>query len=60
MIRVDAIGLALGKSDLRGDIDVLLAQVMRRSSDGAHHHHAYPFANRRADRPKVPGCGGEG
>ena len=29
MIRVEAIWLALGVSDLRGGIDVLLAQVLR-------------------------------
>ena len=53
MIRIDAIWLALGVSDLRGGIDVLLAQVVRGFSDGAQPHQAYVFANRRADRLKV-------
>ena len=53
MIRVDAIWLALGVSDLRGGIDVLLAQVVRGFAGGAEPHHAYVFANRRADRLKV-------
>ena len=53
MIRVEAIWLALGVSDLRGGIDVLLAQVVRGFAGGAHPHHAYVFANRRADRLKV-------
>ena len=53
MIRVDAVWLALGVSDLRGGIDVLLGQVVRGFSAGAQPHHAYVFANRRADRLKV-------
>ena len=53
MIRIDAIWLALGVSDLRGGIDVLLAQVIRGFIGGAQPHHAYVFANRRADRLKV-------
>ena len=53
MIRIDAIWLALGVSDLRGGIDVLLAQVVRGFAGGAQPHHAYVFANRRADRLKV-------
>jgi len=53
MIRVEAIWLALGVSDLRGGIDVLLAQVLRSFAAGAQPHHAYVFANRRADRLKV-------
>ena len=53
MIRVEAIWLALGVSDLRGGIDVLLAQVVRGFAGGAQPHHAYVFANRRADRLKV-------
>ena len=47
------IWLALGVSDLRGGIDVLLAQVVRGFAGGAQPHHAYVFANRRADRLKV-------
>lgn len=53
MIRVDQVWLALGVSDLRGGIDVLLAQVVRGFAAGAQAHHAYVFANRRADRLKV-------
>ena len=45
--------MALGASDLRGGIDVLLAQVVRGFAGGAQPHHAYVFANRRADRLKV-------
>ena len=53
MIRVDFIWLALGASDLRGGIDKLLAQVVHGFALGAQVHHAYVFANRRADRLKV-------
>ena len=53
MIRVDAVWLALGVSDLRGGIDVLLGQVVRGFAGGAQPHSAYVFANRRADRLKV-------
>ncbi|MDZ7855795.1 IS66 family insertion sequence element accessory protein TnpB [Sphaerotilus sp.] len=53
MIRIETIWLALGASDLRGGIDVLLAQVVRGFAGGAQPHHAYVFANRRADRLKV-------
>jgi transposase len=53
VIRVEMIWLALGVSDLRGGIDVLLAQIVRGFAAGAQPHHAYVFANRRADRLKV-------
>lgn len=53
MIRVDTIWLALGASDLRGGIDRLLARVVHGFALGAQPHHAYVFANRRADRLKV-------
>ena len=53
MIRVEAIWLALGASDLRGGIDTLLGLVLRGFAGGAQAHHAYVFANRRADRIKV-------
>ena len=53
MIRVQTIWLALGASDLRGGIDKLLARVVRGFALGAQAHHAYVFANRRADRLKV-------
>ena len=60
MIRVDVIWLALGARDLRGGIDVLLAQVVRGFAAGAQPHHAYVFANRGADRLKVLVQGGAG
>jgi len=53
MIRIDAVWLALGASDLRGGIDKLLALVVHGFASGAQAHHAYVFANRRADRLKV-------
>ena len=49
-MRLEAVWLALGASDLRGGIDVLLAQVVRGFAGGAQPHHAYVFANRRADQ----------
>ena len=60
MMRVEMIWLALGVSDLRGGIDILLAQVLRGFADGAQAHQAYVFANRRADRLKVLGYDGVG
>jgi IS66 Orf2 like protein len=48
MIRIEAIWLALGASDLRGGIDRLLAMVVHGFALGAQPHHAYLFANRRA------------
>jgi transposase len=53
VMRIEAVWLALGASDLRGGIDVLLAQVLRGFGQGVQAHHAYVFANRRADRLKV-------
>jgi transposase len=53
VIRVDAVWLALGVSDLRGGIDALLARVVHGFAGGAQPHQAYVFANRRADRLKV-------
>lgn len=53
MIRIDTVWLALGTSDLRGGIDRLLAQVVASFALGAQAHHAFVFANRRADRLKV-------
>ena len=53
MIRIEAVWLALGASDLRGGIDKLLALVVHGFVLGAQTHHAYVFANRRADRLKV-------
>lgn len=53
MMRIEAVWLALGASDLRGGIDALLGAVVRGFAGGAQPHHAYVFANRRADRLKV-------
>jgi transposase len=53
MMRIEMIWLALGASDLRGGIDALLGLVVRGFAHGAQAHHAYIFANRRADRLKV-------
>jgi transposase len=52
-MRIEAVWLALGASDLRGGIDKLLALVVHGFALGAQAHHAYVFANRRADRLKV-------
>ena len=60
MIRIEIIWLALGASDLRGGIDMLLAQVLRGLSVGALGHHADVFANRRADRLKALAYNGVG
>lgn len=53
MIRVDAIWLALGASDLRAGMDSLLARVVQQIEGGARIHCAYVFANRGATRLKV-------
>ena len=53
MIRIDAIWLALGVSDLRACMDTLLARVVREMQGGARIHTAYVFANRGATRLKV-------
>ena len=53
MIRIEMIWLALGASDLRRAIDMLLAQVLRGFSGGPQAHRPDVFANRRADRLKV-------
>ena len=50
MIRIDAVWLALGASDLRGGIDALLGRIVHGFASGAQAHHAYVFANRRANR----------
>jgi transposase len=52
MLRMEAIWLAVGASDLRGGIDNLLGQVVARFGS-AQRHHADVFANRRATRLKV-------
>ena len=52
VIRIEAIWLAVGSSDLRGGMDRPLGQVIGRFG-AAQPHHAYVFANRRTTRLKV-------
>ena len=51
MIRVDAVWLAVEPLDMRAGTDTALGVV--RVFGAAHPHHAYLFANRRANRLKV-------
>lgn len=53
MIRIDAIWLAQGTSDLRAGIDTLLGRVVQSMPGGARIHTAYVFANRGATRLKI-------
>jgi transposase len=53
MIRIDAIWLALGASDLRAGMDSLLARVVQHFAGGAAQHTAYIFANKGATRLKI-------
>ena len=52
MIRVDALWLALEPLDMRAGTESALARVVQ-VFGCAHPHHAYLFANRRANRMKV-------
>lgn len=52
MIRIDSIWLAVEPLDMRAGTDTALARVVR-VFGAAHPHHAYLFANRRANRMKV-------
>lgn len=52
MIRIDAAWLAVEPLDMRAGTDSALARVVQ-VFGGAHPHHAYLFANRRANRIKV-------
>lgn len=52
MIRVDAVWLAVQPLDLRAGAESALARVVQ-VFGAAHPHHAYLFANRRANRMKV-------
>lgn len=59
VMRIEAVWLALGSSDLRAGMDTLLGLVVKRFGR-AQRHHAYVFANRGATRLKVlvfDGCG---
>ena len=52
MIRVDAVWLAVEPLDLRAGTEAALARVVQ-VFGAARPHHAYLFANRRANRMKV-------
>ncbi|UHL63924.1 IS66 family insertion sequence element accessory protein TnpB [Paralcaligenes sp. KSB-10] len=52
MIRVDQIWLAVEPMDMRAGTEMALARVVK-VFGAAHPHHAYLFANRRANRIKV-------
>lgn len=52
MIRVDTLWLAVEPMDMRAGIDTALARVVN-VFGAAQPHHAYLFANRRANRIKV-------
>ena len=52
MIRIDAVWLAVEPLDMRAGTETALARVIRVFGE-ARAHHAYLFANRRANRIKV-------
>jgi transposase len=52
MIRIDAAWLAVAPLDMRAGTDTALARVVA-VFGAAHPHHAYLFANKRANRMKV-------
>ena len=52
MIRIDAAWLAVAPLDMRAGTDTALARVVA-VFGAAHPHHAYLFANKRANRLKV-------
>jgi transposase len=52
MIRIEAVWLAVEPQDMRAGTESVLARVVR-VFGAAHPHHAYLFANRRANRMKV-------
>lgn len=52
MIRIDVAWLATAPLDMRAGTDTALARVIA-TFGAAQPHHAYVFANRRADRLKV-------
>jgi transposase len=52
VIRIEAIWLAVQPLDMRAGTEAALARVVR-VFGAAHPHHAYCFANRRANRMKV-------
>jgi transposase len=52
MIRVDAIWMSTEPLDMRSGVETALARVVK-VFGSAHPHHAYLFANARANRMKV-------
>jgi len=52
MIRIEAVWLAVEPLDMRAGTDTALARVLKVFGE-ARAHHAYLFANRRANRVKV-------
>ena len=52
MIRIDAVWLVVAPLDMRAGMDAALARVIT-VFGAAQPHHAYLFANRRANRMKV-------
>jgi transposase len=52
MIRIDCAWLAVQPLDMRAGTDTALGRVVQ-VFGAAHPHHAYLFANRRANRMKV-------
>src|SRR4051812_29179842 len=52
VIRVDAVWLSVEPLDMRSGSEAALARVVR-VFGAAHPHHAYLFANRRANRMKI-------
>lgn len=52
MIRIDAVWMAVEPMDMRAGMDTALARVVK-VFGAARPHHAYLFANRRANRLKV-------
>lgn len=52
MIRVDAVWMAVAPLDMRAGMDTALARVIT-VFGAARPHHAYLFANRRANRLKI-------
>lgn len=52
MIRIDQVWLAVEPMDMRAGADTALSRVVR-VFGAAHPHHAYLFANKRANRMKV-------
>ena len=52
MIRIDAVWLAVEPLDMRAGTETALARVVRVFGE-ARAHHAYLFANRRANRIKI-------